>query len=96
MPIAKLFNGEGYSIITDHLGTPFEAYDEEGKKVWEAEFDIYDKVRKLQGERSFIPFRYQGQYEDEEIGLYYNYHRYYDCDTGTYISQDPIGLEKRY
>ena len=41
---------------------------------------------------SFIPFRQLGQYEDVETGLYYNRFRYYDCNTGTYISQDPIGL----
>ncbi|SUB89296.1 Cell wall-associated polypeptide CWBP200 [Porphyromonas macacae] len=39
------------------------------------------------------PFRYQGQYEDEETGLYYNRFRYYDPNAGNYISQDPIGLE---
>ncbi len=34
-----------------------------------------------------------GQYEDEELGgLYYNRFRYYDSGSGTYISQDPIGL----
>lgn len=33
---------------------------------------------------SFIPFKYQG--------LYYNRFRYYEPNTGTYISQDPIGL----
>ncbi|MFL0120078.1 RHS repeat-associated core domain-containing protein, partial [Tenacibaculum maritimum] len=38
------------------------------------------------------PFRYQGQYEDIETGLYYNRFRYYSPDTGTYISKDPIGL----
>ena len=38
------------------------------------------------------PFRYQGQYEDSETGLYYNRFRYYDPSTGAYISQDPIGL----
>ena len=41
------------------------------------------------------PFRYQGQYEDSEIGLYYNRFRYYDPSTGAYISQDPIGLAGR-
>ncbi|MBC9130861.1 hypothetical protein FcAc13_06005 [Frischella sp. Ac13] len=30
--------------------------------------------------------------EDVETGLYYNRFRYYDNNTGTYISQDPIGL----
>ncbi|MGG6229992.1 RHS repeat-associated core domain-containing protein [Tenacibaculum sp. SDUM215027] len=39
-----------------------------------------------------MPFRYQGQYEDEETGLYYNRFRYYSPESGTYISQDPIGL----
>jgi RHS repeat-associated protein len=30
--------------------------------------------------------------EDVETGLYYNRFRYYDSNTGTYISQDPIRL----
>ncbi|EEF78359.1 RHS repeat-associated core domain-containing protein, partial [Phocaeicola coprophilus] len=39
-----------------------------------------------------VPFRYQGQYEDEETGLYYNRFRYYSPQMGMYISSDPIGL----
>ena len=49
-------------------------------------------MRNLRGERSFIPFRQLGQYEDVETGLYYNRFRYYNPDSGGYISQDPIGL----
>lgn len=45
------------------------------------------------GVPDFIPFRYQGQYEDEETGVYYNRYRYYSPDEGMYISQDPIGLQ---
>lgn len=37
--------------------------------------------------------RYQGQYFDREIGLYYNTFRYYDPDIGRFINEDPIGLE---
>jgi RHS repeat-associated protein len=36
--------------------------------------------------------RFQGQYRDEETGLHYNRYRYYDPNTGRFISRDPIGL----
>lgn len=37
-----------------------------------------------------IPFLFQGQYYDYEMGLAYNRFRYYDPELGRYISQDPI------
>ena len=106
-PSAKLTSQGNYSIISDHLGTPVEAYDSDGKKVWEQELDIYGRVRPRSVVRKwgqvvddglldehFIPFRYQGQYSDEEFDgtLYYNRHRYYSPELGQYITQDPIGL----
>ncbi|HAT7571762.1 RHS repeat-associated core domain-containing protein [Citrobacter werkmanii] len=33
------------------------------------------------------------QYEDEESGLHYNRFRYYDAETGQYVSPDPIVLD---
>ena len=77
--LSAKITGEGnYSIISDYLGTPVEAYDEDRKRVWSAEIDIFGRVYEFTGEKDFIPFRYQGQYEDAEIGLYYNRFRYYD------------------
>ena len=90
VPAAKLVGDKSYSILTDHLGTPYEAYDEEGKKVWARELDLYGNA--IAGDSSFIPFLYQGQYYDEEIGLAYNRFRYYSPESDTYISQDPIRL----
>jgi RHS repeat-associated protein len=40
-----------------------------------------------------VELRFQNQWEDPESGLYYNYQRYYDPDTGQYLSPDPIGLQ---
>ena len=39
------------------------------------------------------PLRFAGQYADEETGLAYNRNRYYEAESGRYISRDPIGLE---
>ncbi|WP_276529311.1 RHS repeat-associated core domain-containing protein [Capnocytophaga canis] len=99
VPVAKLQGDKSYSIISDHIGTPLVAIDTNGVKVWERELDIYGRVRKeftsddVANRRSgFMPFLYQGQYYDKETELAYNRFRYYDPNTGNYISQDPIGL----
>ena len=91
-PMAKLVGDERYSIVTDHIGTPMIMFDDKGQQVWSGEADIWGNVRKLRGEKEFCPFRFAGQYEDSETGLYYNRFRYYDPEAGQYIRQDPIGL----
>lgn len=92
VPAGKIKGGKEYSIITDHLGTPSQMYREDGTLLWEGELDSYGKVRIEKGEAGSCPFRYQGQYEDVETGLYYNRFRYYSPEEGFYISEDPIGL----
>ncbi len=96
-PVAKLNGSKNYSIVSDNLGTPVGMYDTEGGKVWDMDLSIYGEVRNLMGGREDCPFRYPGQYEDVETGLYYNRFRFYDPVGGFYISQDPIlyngGLE---
>ena len=92
VPTAKLVNGKRYGIVSDYIGRPVQAYDEHGTLVWQADYDIYGNLLNLKGDSLFVPFRQLGQYEDEETGLYYNRFRYYDPNTGGYISQDPIGL----
>jgi RHS repeat-associated protein len=91
-PAGKLKGAKKYSIVTDHLGTPAQMYKEDGSLFWEMELDSFGKVRMEKGETGSCPFRYQGQYEDAETGLYYNRFRYYSVEEGIYLSQDPIGL----
>jgi RHS repeat-associated protein len=90
-PIAKVEGDRRYGVVTDHLGTPVALFDERGELAWKAKVDLYGVPRE-EVARTGCPWRWPGQYEDEETGLYYNRFRYYDPEAGTYISQDPIGL----
>ncbi|MCG6578011.1 type IV secretion protein Rhs, partial [Pseudomonas sp. AF32] len=79
----------------DHLGTPQELTNYGGQIVWSARYHGYGKVREIQhggGERLDQPLRFQGQYHDLESGLHYNRHRYYNPETGRYLTPDPSKL----
>jgi len=91
-PMAKVSDRGTCSIVTDHLGTPAAMYDTSGGEVWSARLDAYGAVSDESGPRNACPFRWPGQYEDVETGLYYNRFRYYDPESGQYTQQDPIGL----
>jgi RHS repeat-associated protein len=91
-PLAKVEGERRFSVVTDHLGTPRMLADEIGMLAWKAQLDVYG-VAQTDVALTGCPWRWPGQYEDRETGLYYNRFRYYDPETGRYISQDPIGLE---
>ncbi len=63
----------------------------QGEIVWSA---VYKSYGNLAIDYQTVPqsLRLPGQYFDEESGLHYNRHRYYDPHCARYISQDPIGL----
>ena len=81
-----------YFVSTDHLGTPQELVDEDGKIVWLAKYRAWGRINALDRAEVAQPLRFQGQYEDAETGLYYNRHRYDDPNAGRYRTKDPIGL----
>jgi RHS repeat-associated protein len=81
----------------DHLGTPQELTDCDGKVAWSAQYKAWGQAQEAiseAGRKAGIrnPIRFQGQYLDDETGLHYNRHRYYDPDGARYITADPIGL----
>jgi RHS repeat-associated protein len=94
-------------LHTDHLGTPRELTDADGRVVWAARYRAWGNVLQVVHDEvsttpavegvaeelgSAQPVRFQGQYFDDETGLHYNRFRYYDPDVGRFISIDPIGL----
>jgi RHS repeat-associated protein len=91
-PVAKLTRETRESIVCDDLGTPILLLDAEGQPTWSAEHTIYGELRATPSERQSVPFRFAGQYEDSETGLFYNRFRYYDPESGQYTSPDPLGL----
>ncbi|KMW34291.1 RHS repeat domain-containing protein, partial [Parabacteroides sp. 2_1_7] len=92
VPMAMIKEGRSYSILTDQLGTPTEAYDADGNEVWSRMLDMDGNVIEETGNKGMVPFLFQGQYYDRETGLAYNRFRYYSPQMSMYISQDPIGL----
>ena len=91
-PLAKFIDGRSYTIISDHIGAPSAMVAQNGETVWGMELDLYGRPIKRDGGGK-CPFRFPGQYEDDETGLYYNRFRYYDPESGMYTQSDPIGLE---
>jgi len=91
-PLCQIDNADFKAYHNDHLGTPRELTDGKGRIVWSANYDVYGAVSILQTSEAKNQIRFQGQYEDDETGLFYNQFRYFDPESGRYITQDPLGL----
>ncbi len=78
----------------DHRGLPLALISEDGNTAWSGEYDEWGNLLNEENPHHLHqPYRLPGQQHDEESGLYYNRHRYYDPLQGRYIIQDPIGLK---
>ncbi|EFH8046155.1 hypothetical protein GJO62_23090 [Escherichia coli] len=77
----------------DHRGLPLALISTEGATEWRGEYDEWgNQLNEENPHHLFQPYCLPGQQYDEESGLCYNRHRYYDPLQGRYITQDPIGL----
>lgn len=85
-----------HAIVTDLVGTPTALITSGGEIAWHAETTLWGAplpTAPQGGQAPSCPLRFPGQYHDEETGLDYNLHRYYDPDAARYTSPDPLGLE---
>ncbi len=109
MPVATQINGRLYAINADHLNTPRRLTNTQGQVAWQWLISGFGEVQpttgatgyalngiassKVYSEAVTFKLRYPGQVWDEETGLAYNLHRYYDAQVGRYVQADPIGLD---
>ncbi|CNH96732.1 YD repeat-containing protein [Yersinia aldovae] len=96
-PTARYENGKLHYVVADHLGTPRELLNEQGKVVWANRLSTWGRAelwRQAANDEDNVTcnLRFAGQYADAESGLHYNRFRYYDGETGQYLCPDPIGL----
>ena len=58
--------------------------------MWSAHYRAYGQVTRFDIEKIENPLRFQGQYFDPESGLHYHRHRYYNPQSGRYLTPDPL------
>ena len=91
-PLFLTQNGNYYFYQNDHLGTPQKLVAQNGAVVWSATYSAFGQAA-VQVETVTNNLRFPGQYFDNETGLHFNFQRYYDPDTGRYVSADRIKFE---
>ncbi|WP_405725175.1 DUF6531 domain-containing protein [Streptomyces sp. NBC_01537] len=82
-----------FAIITDPVGAPTHLIAPDGSTAWQARATLWGTTARQAVTSTSTPLRYPGQYYDPESRLHYNFHRYYDPDTGRYLTSDPLGLD---
>jgi len=88
-----------FLYVTDILGTILGLTDENGNLAVEYGYDTYGKPTVLR-DSSIVriseidPLKFKGYFYDSETGFYYLLSRYYDPETGRFISPDHVAYLK--
>lgn len=77
------------------FNTTLNSDNEQKARSWS--FDLINRANADDSLNGFVKafefnLRFTGQYEDSESGYYYNWHRFYNPETGRYLTSDPISL----
>ena len=90
-PLTMTYNGSTYYYLTNYRGDVLALTDANGAVVAEYTYDAWGNILTSKGTMASInPYRYAGYRYDEETKLYYLMARYYNPDTGVFLSLDPV------
>jgi RHS repeat-associated protein len=84
---SRLSTGPLY-FLQDHLGSTTKLTNSAGAVVEQSSYDSFGKA----ANSSLTRYSYTGRERDPDTGLMYYRARWYDPETGRFISEDPIGL----
>ena len=91
VPIGFDYNYNHYYYVTNLQGDIIAILSSDGDLVAEYSYDAWGNYTIVTNKDSIAninPLRYRGYYFDSDIGLYYLWSRYYDSNTGRFISAD--------
>ena len=94
-PFAQIDKASGAIkyLYQDDLGSVVVTADGSGNQVSQYTYDAYGKTTSAKGDSSshdVTPFAYAGEYFDKSVGLYYLRARWYDPNSGSFLSLDPL------
>ncbi|RAL21478.1 RHS repeat domain-containing protein [Thermoflavimicrobium daqui] len=87
-PVSMTRDGKTYYYQLNNHGDVIALTDSSGAVVATYEYDAYGNITKETGTIT-NPYRYAGYRYDQETGLYYLQARYYNPDTGRFLTLDP-------
>jgi len=90
-PIAMSRGGQMYAIHSDQVSRPEAVTNSARTQVWRTQNATFDRQVVLDTIGG-LNLGFAGQYYDSETGLWQNWNRYYDAQTGRYVQSDPVGL----
>ena len=91
-PLFMMQSNACHYFLNDHRGAPLGLMSEQGALAWSIAQQAFGKATVEPSSRLTTPLRFSGQLYDEETGLHYNTFRYYDPETGRYLTPDPLGF----
>lgn len=86
-------NGNPVYYLSDGMGSVIGLANGAGMEVGDFRYDSFGNVREEWGgaiSSTGGDFRFQGQWLEEDTGIYHFRARDYDAQTGTFLSRDPV------